>query len=529
MSALERRCLLSVEPEEQAFQRIQEYLREVDDVAYEVVWADSLERGVELLGGSAFDVCLADFHLCGGGASFVRAVREAGISTPIILLIGSSSREIELAAREAGAVDLLEKESLSAPLLERAIRYAIQQRKANRFRLDLLEERAARTEAETALRNRDEFLAKLSHELRTPLAAVVGVASRLEHDGSLPAEARAQIAVVSRNALLEARLIDDLMDASRIVQGTLVLHREETDAARLLQQAIETCLQSNVSRRLGVVRELAADDHRLWGDPTRLLQAFWNLLSNAAKFTPAGGTITVRTSRDERGWLVVEVADDGVGIEPQELPRLFESYEQGSAARRHRTGGLGLGLAIARTVVEQHGGHLSVRSEGPGKGASFLVYLPASAPDEAGSPAVLPEEAEPPTVPQRPLHILLVEDHNETSDAFAALLRLLGHQVTQAASVGEGLEAARLLAEEAGALDLVISDLALGDGSGLDLMKELSERYGVPGIAVSGFDQESVIQESRDCGFDLHLLKPLDLASLSQAIGRLFGHREVPA
>ncbi len=384
---------------------------------------------------------------------------------------------------------------------------------------------------------KDQFLATLSHELRTPLTPVLAVVSALEEDRRLPADARDRLATVRRNTELEARLIDDLLDLTRIERGKLNLHREVADVLPLLAHAVEACRTPETEDKgLRLVTELTADDHRVWADGSRLSQVFWNLLKNAVKFTPEGGVVRVRSRNEgETGspdrWLVVEVDDTGIGIDPELLPRIFDAFEQGQQKITRRYGGLGLGLAISRAIVELHGGTLTAESEGRGRGATFTVRLPARLPAgaAAGVPAFDGEETMGGPRLSRPLHVLLVEDHADTADAMADLLRVAGHQVTVAGSVEEALAAAEAAASEAaaaeaaepangGPFDLVVSDLGLPDGNGCDLMRELAGRYGLRGIALSGYGMDDDVRQSLEAGFERHLTKPVDMRTLESAI-----------
>ena len=392
----------------------------------------------------------------------------------------------------------------------------------------LAAERAARTEAEEANEAKDRFLATLSHELRTPLTPVLAVLSRLERDGRCR-EAASDLAMIRRNVELESRLIDDLLDLTRIARGKLDLHPEVADARKILEHTIEMCCEPEVlAGRLRVETDLAAADHRVWGDPSRLTQVLWNLLNNAVKFTPAGGTIAVR-SRGAEDALVLEVADSGVGIHPEVLPYIFDAFEQGHARdpRGPRgAGGLGLGLAISKAIVEMHGGRLAAGSEGPGRGAVFTVSLPASLPRETGEMPILRElPIENPKSKIQNLRILLVEDHADTAEAMAELLGLLGHDVRVAGGVRSALAAAAAAGHGEG-LDLVISDLGLPDGSGLDVMRQLAP-FGLPGIALSGYGMEDDIRRSLEAGFRRHLTKPVGLQTLETAIRQVL-RQEAP-
>lgn len=378
---------------------------------------------------------------------------------------------------------------------------------------------------------KDQFLATLSHELRTPLTPVLAVVSALETDRRLPVEVRERLGSVRRNTELEARLIDDLLDLTRIERGKLDLHRESTDVLPLLAHAVEACLTPETEAKgLRLVTELAADNHRVWADGPRLSQVLWNLLKNAVKFTPAGGSIRVRSWNEgeagapERS-LVIEIVDTGMGIDAELLPRIFDAFEQGQRTITRRFGGLGLGLAISRAIVEQHGGLLQAASEGRGRGASFTLRLPVGLPAAAPAVPAAAEAGSAAAPDQRPaatrtVHVLLVEDHPDTAEALADLLRASGHRVTVAGSVGEALAMAEAAAAagEPGSIDLVVSDLGLPDGSGCDLMRELAERHGLRGIALSGYGMDDDVQQSLAAGFERHLTKPVDIRTLEGAI-----------
>jgi signal transduction histidine kinase/ActR/RegA family two-component response regulator len=389
----------------------------------------------------------------------------------------------------------------------------------------------ARAQAETASHAKDRFMATLSHELRTPLTPVLAVLSRMERAGleALPAAVRNGLAMIRRNVELEARLIDDLLDLTRISQGKLELRHGVADLRQVLDHAIEASARPGTPGPQ-VVLEPGGDDLRLWADAPRLTQVFWNLLSNARKFTPPEGTIRVRAWREGTD-LVAQVADSGMGIEPELLPHVFDAFQQGQRNDVRRFGGLGLGLAISKSLVELHGGSLAVASEGKGRGSTFTVRFPS------GRPVSLPEpvRAAAPVMPvpeaveekaEKSLHILLVEDHVDTAEAMADLLRATGYQVIVAGSVSEGMAAADAAIQgrrRDDRIDLVLSDIGLPDGSGLDLMAELSRRYGLRGIALTGYGMEEDVARSRAAGFARHLTKPVNLEQLETAIRQVAG------
>jgi two-component system CheB/CheR fusion protein len=368
-------------------------------------------------------------------------------------------------------------------------------------------------EAEESSRAKDRFLATLSHELRTPLTPVLAVVASLEEDPRLPENARAALGMARRNVELEARLIDDLLDLTRVARGKLELHCETADLRPVLEHAaLMSCGQEVATGRIHLRMDLAAGSHLVWADTSRLSQVFWNLLKNAVKFTPAGGTISLR-SWNEEDRLALEVADTGIGIEPEVLPLIFDAFEQTDRRITRRYGGLGLGLAISRSIIDLHGGSLTVSSCGRGCGAVFTIHLPSALPeapvDSAPAGRTVPAE-------EGPLRILLVEDHLDTAEAMADLLRARSHRVTIAMDIKNALATVEAVGEEG--FDLLISDLGLPDGSGLDLMRKVSARYHLRGIALSGYGMDEDIRRSLDAGFVRHLTKPVSPQVLEAAI-----------
>ncbi|HEV8378182.1 MAG TPA: PAS domain S-box protein, partial [Tepidisphaeraceae bacterium] len=321
----------------------------------------------------------------------------------------------------------------------------------------------AKDGAEAANRAKDHFLSVLSHELRTPLTPVLGALSYLERQPGLPEELRSELGMLRRNVQTEARLIDDLLDLTRISRGKLKLHLEVVDVHDALRASIGM-LQSEIDGRdLELTTALRAKLHHVWADAGRLQQVFLNLLSNAVKFTPPGGAITVRSSND-REMLSIEFSDNGVGIEPNMQERLFNAFEQSEDSRR--MGGLGLGLSISKSLMEMHGGTLTASSPGVGKGSSFRVELKTV---QSQTSAAVPS-AVPPVLTSR-CRVLLVEDHLDTRKVIVRLLKSFGCTVTEASSVAEALAAA-----DRDEFDVLLSDIGLPDGSGTEIMTELKSR-----------------------------------------------------
>jgi signal transduction histidine kinase/ActR/RegA family two-component response regulator len=378
---------------------------------------------------------------------------------------------------------------------------------------------AARAVAEATNRAKDRFLAILSHELRTPLTPVLAAVSAMLEKGEAP-EIRPTLAMILRNIELEARLIDDLLDVTRIGRGTFRLDPVTLDAHEVVRQAVDICLSEIEDGGITLSLELSAADHHVEADPSRLQQIVWNLLKNAVKFTPGGGTVVVRSRNLEapgpagRPALAIEVADTGVGIGAESLDRIFEAFEQGEASSRRRSG-LGLGLAIGRSLAEAHGGRLTAQSPGPGRGSTFVLELPTVArPEVAARPPSGP--ADPPTPSTaRKLRVLLVEDNKDTLNYLTLVLASRGHELTTAQRLSEALAAA-----EGREFDLILSDIELPDGSGLELMRQL-RWLGVPAIAFSGYGSEDDARASLEAGFTEHLTKPVSFSKLELAIHRV--------
>ena len=367
------------------------------------------------------------------------------------------------------------------------------------------EEELVRAEGEA----KDRFIAVLSHELRTPLSPILLAVTQLEARRDLPPTLRPALAMIRRNLELETRLVDDLLDVTRITQGKLELRRAVVDLHAALRDALEMCA-SEIGPGQSVATGLAAREHHVDADPARLRQVFANLVRNAARATRNGGKITVRSANEGTGRITVSVTDTGIGIEPADLERIFAPFTQGEAGAR--TGGLGLGLAICKTVVETLGGRISATSAGPDHGARFEVELPTVAAVAAPERAALPAPAR---HGASKLRILLVEDHPDTASAVSEALRLEGYEVRMADTVRGALEQAR------DAYDLVVSDLRLPDGSGLDLMRQLRAERPVRGIALSGFGSETDVRRSKEAGFDEHLTKPVAIQTLTSTIESL--------
>lgn len=372
----------------------------------------------------------------------------------------------------------------------------------------------AKNAADTANRAKDRFLAVLSHELRNPLTPILTTASMLLQNPAYDADLRAELAMIHRNAVLEARLIDDLLDITRITHGKIELNKRPVDLHEVIRRALEVCKPDMDARKMKFTIDASGGPILILADPDRLQQVFWNLLRNATKFTPLGGSVDVDCHDDGAGNAMVEVSDNGMGMEPAVLTRIFNAFEQTERSITQRFGGLGLGLTISKSIVELHGGTIDAHSAGQNQGSTFRVRLPLLAKVASAISITPPVE---PNKPLRHLRILLVEDHGDTSRTMNRLLSGQGHDVRRAADVATALHLAG-----SRTFDLILSDLGLPDGSGLDLLRALNARgIKLPAIALSGYGLEQDVQLSREAGFAAHLTKPIDIHILESTIQRV--------
>ncbi|MEO6246944.1 MAG: response regulator [Opitutaceae bacterium] len=381
-----------------------------------------------------------------------------------------------------------------------------------------LEVALARDKALAASLAKDNFLARLSHELRTPLSPVLLIASEATANLALPAAVRADFETIAQHVMLEARLIDDLLDLTAIARSKITLKTKPVPVHALLHDSLGMLRQDFTQKNLRLVLKLDAARHTILGDDTRLKQIFWNVLRNAVKFTPAAGEITIETATDPAtDRLVVKVTDTGIGMTAHELSRIFSEFSQGDHAALRgggQFGGLGLGLVIAQTLVRLHSGTIQATSPGRDQGSVFVFEFPLSA--ESAVAVEKPESDNGGAAPRNLAHglrILLVEDHPPTARTLSALLGLRHYRVVAADCI-----AAALLRAGEGKFDLVISDIGLPDGDGCELMAELRRRHGLTGIALTGYGMNEDVSRSRAAGFIAHLTKPVRVQDLDKAL-----------
>jgi CheY-like chemotaxis protein/nitrogen-specific signal transduction histidine kinase len=373
--------------------------------------------------------------------------------------------------------------------------------------LDISHLKAAEAQLRESDRRKDEFLAMLAHELRNPLASIgnaLQVQMLAEADDQAVARARE---IAGRQLHQLTRLVDDLLDVSRIVVGKITLRPERVDLAQVVDRAVETSRPLVEQRGHALTIALPAEPAWLDADILRLSQAFSNLLNNAAKFTEPGGRVSLR-AEEEGDWIVVRVRDSGIGIPAETLPRVFEMFAQGRRARDVEEG-LGLGLSLVRRLVEKHGGTVAATSEGPGRGSTFTVRLPRASPPEIQR-APLPRPLRSSRAPGR--RALVVDDNADSAESLAMLLTLQGHDVRVAHGGEEALAVFRDHRPE-----VVLLDIGLPDIDGHEVARRIREGGGAAGVllvALTGWGQSEDRQRSKEAGFDRHLTKPVEPAVL---------------
>ena len=365
---------------------------------------------------------------------------------------------------------------------------------------------------------KDQFLAQLSHELRSPLTPVIAMVGELEAELPDSEPVKGALEVVRRNVELEARLIDDLLDITRISKGKLQLSFEPISIHQILQRAYEICRNEIEAKNLEVNFALRAAHPYVEGDPARLQQVFWNLIKNSVKFTPEKGRISIETLNPAPNNIEVRVIDTGIGIEPQAIDKIFDAFEQGQSDITRRFGGLGLGLTISKTLIDAHGGHIRVQSSGKNQGATFTIELnTVERPIERdGHGEDLSADRKPDVAVTSDRRLLLVDDHYDTCLSMKRMLERRGYQITVAHSAEQAVEKVRT--QE---FDLLISDIGLPDRSGYELMRELRLNKRLPGIALSGFGSEQDVNQAREAGFAEHLTKPINFERLEKTIQSL--------
>jgi len=392
----------------------------------------------------------------------------------------------------------------------------------------LARESQARTEAEKSNRLKDEFLATVSHELRTPLTAILGWAHMLDSDKLADVQAQRAIQTIQRNAKAQGEIIDDILDVSRIITGNLYLNLQPTELTRVIEGAINVVRPTAEAKKISVETELGDHPALVSGDAHRLQQIVWNLLSNAVKFTPVGGKVRIRTF-DDATQVHLEIADNGQGIRADFLPHVFERFRQADSSTTRKHGGLGLGLAIVRHLVEIHGGSVHANSEGEGRGATFTVTLPLLLGDEliaADAPETISNQIQT-QLELKGVHVLLVDDDAGTREMITAALNERQARVTAVASAQEALSEIKRARP-----DVLVSDIAMPVQDGYQLIEEiraleLGQAKTLPAVAITAYAREEDRRRALAAGYQSYLPKPIEPAELIAVVAELMS--EPPA
>ncbi len=466
------------------------------------------------------------------GIEVLRFVRRSfdEMSLPILMLTVQGGKGDMVEGLSAGANDYLAKPYDDTELLARVTGLHRLAKLSEELRAErsqqrelLLQAREASQRAEGANRAKDDFLATVSHELRTPLNAIAGWVSLLRSSSLPPQRVNDALDTIERNVRAQTRLIDDLLDVSRIISGKLDLTLEPTDLANVVAAAVEALRPHANTKRITLRVDIESALTPTLGDATRLQQVVWNLLANALKFTPAGGVIEVELHSKDAG-LELVVRDNGQGIEAETLPLIFDRFKQAESSFARSHGGVGLGLAIVRHLVDLHGGTVSAESDGPDRGATFRVLLPcAESPLSTTSPRL---DSWLPAASSRALsglRVLLVDDEADGREATAMLLSSEGALVETADSAGAALQAL-----DRALPDLLLSDIGMPEEDGLSLVRRVRARAvarggGIPAVAITAFARAEDRAQALLSGFDGYVTKPIDPALLISTIAKLTG------
>lgn len=398
----------------------------------------------------------------------------------------------------------------------------------DRERCELIEsERAARGSAERANRFKDQFLATLSHELRTPLNAILGWCQLLKRQQApSPADIESGLDTIARNARLQAQLIEDLLDMSRILTGKFALRIATFDVLSSLQSAISSIVPAARAKNITIESRLESGPINISGDPDRVQQIFWNLLSNAIKFTPSGGRVMVDCHAHEAS-VEVAVSDTGCGIEPHFLPSIFDRFAQADGSTTRRSGGLGIGLSIVQELVTLHGGSVTARSDGPGRGATFSIIIPLAEPSKNAIPIQEPQNKNIASMPNDFLldgiTVLVVDDDPDAREIATRILSQRGATVNAVSSAAHALNSLKVERP-----DVIISDIGMPEQDGYQLIRTIRNTSGwedIPAIALTAFVRHEDELRTLESGYNLHVRKPLDASELSISIRNLLRSR----
>jgi two-component system CheB/CheR fusion protein len=539
--------VLLAEDDEDDYLLARDLMEEIPGNPFHMEWASTYDAVLTAMERNQHDAYLLDYRLGHrNGLELLREAQGRGCQGPVILLTGQGDHDVDMEAMRAGVVDYLVKGQIDAPLLERSIRYAVERhrdRQALREAHDDLERRVQERTAELARANaallrelnercraeaelrkaeeslkeadrrKDEFLAMLAHELRNPLAPIGSAVQVFRLLGPAQPELQWAREVIERQLQHITRLVDDLLDVSRITRGKIKLQKETVEVASVVARAVEAARPFIDSRKHELTITQPAEPIHLEADATRLAQIVANLLHNAAKYSEEGERIWLTVDRrpDEA---VIKVRDTGMGIPADMLPRVFDLFSQADHSLDRSQGGLGIGLTLVRSLAEMHGGGVQAFSDGPGRGSEFVLRLPASAaPCQRKSPSDPAGQGAATVMPRR---ILVVDDHVDAAEMLAKLLQLEGHDVRTVHDGTAALEAAQKYQPE-----VILLDIGLPGMNGYEVARQLRQQPAMANVllvAVTGYGQEDDRRRSKMAGFDYHLVKPLTPNSLEHLL-----------
>jgi signal transduction histidine kinase len=484
--------VLLVEDDEEDYLLTRDLLLESKDTRFHLDWVSSYAEAVVALKRANHDVYLID-HNIGPHDGLELLKQFAASPLPMIMLTGQDAREVDLEAMRCGAMDYLVKGQINGALLERSIRHSI-----------------ARKRTEEALRGKDEFLAMLAHELRNPLAPIRTALYLLDMPQLSPERAGQAREVLKRQVDHLVRLVDDLLDVSRIMQGRIELQKQRQDLVDVVKHAIETAQPTIDAQGHQVNLTFPSERVLIEADPIRLSQALSNLLMNAAKYTEKAGQIWITAARQGND-AVIRVRDSGVGIDPELLPHIFDLFVQGERSLARSQGGLGIGLTLVKRLVELHGGTVSASSPGRGEGSEFVVRIPA-----VNERLDAKDHRVQPVTRRNSRHVLVVDDNADAAQCMGVMLELKGHHVEV---VHDGYAAVEAAKREKP--DIILLDIGLPGRDGYEVAQILRadpEFAHTKIIAVTGYGKDEDRQRSKAAGMDHHLTKPVDPDDLDQLI-----------
>ncbi len=508
----ELRTVLLIEDNDGDVRLIQEMLGDAAGESFRLECAERLMLGLERLARGGIEVVLLDLSLPESqGLDSFHHVRTKAPDTPVVVLTGSNDEELGNRAVQSGAQDYLIKGQVDAPLLGRALRYAIERgriEKELRHRAEQLAEMD---------RRKDEFLATLAHELRNPLAPIRNSLHILRMSCGAGSASEHVLEMMERQVSHMVRLVDDLMEVSRITRGKINLRKERVELTAILRSAVETSRPLAEAARHQLAITVPTEPLILEADPVRLSQIIANLLNNAAKYTEEGGRISL-TVRREQDQAVISIRDTGVGIPADMLPRIFDMFAQLDRTLKRSQGGLGIGLHLARTLVEMHGGRIEARSDGLGHGSEFIFSLPLAQADSPGKQG---------SVATRDLRlaglcqhrILIVDDNRDVADSLLMLLQFLEADAYVVYDGPSALEALRIYQPS-----VVFLDIGMPGMDGHEVarrVRQMPEFQNVVLIALTGWGQEEDRRRSKASGFDHHLVKPVSADALQALLASL--------